>query len=88
MTCPASKSIWSVVSLSSRNRVDMVCEMCCVFVLVESLLSRYMSSSYWGMGMMKSGWLFVVGFDCARLALCGWMSPIGMRAFWSPYFSV
>jgi len=44
-TCAAAKSIWSVVLLSSFSRVVMLCEVCCIFVLVESLPSRHRSTT-------------------------------------------
>ncbi len=66
----------------------MVCEVCGVFVLIESLPSRYRSTRCSGMGSMNGGWLLVVLFVCVRLTLCVCMSPncgrSVMRASWSP----
>jgi hypothetical protein len=65
---------------------------CGVLVLVVALPSRYSSIRFWGTGSMNGGWLLVMGFVSALLALGVLMFPScgssTIRALWSPYSGV
>ena len=61
MTLAVAESIWSVVVVPLMSKVVMVSAACFVDSKVMSLLSRYRSIRFCGMGSINGGWLLVVG---------------------------